>query len=172
MIIRTASPEDIPSLVPLINRAYRGESSRLGWTTEADLLDGLRIDDTSLENILKLPGSLLYAAYKDGIPVATLHAHKNNNVVHFGLFAVEPSIQRKGIGSAILKYAEDESYREWRCQRMCMEVITLREELIAFYNKKGYRCSGLYIPFPSSSLWSEKIENLEMEILEKMYHPC
>lgn len=147
MIIRAASPEDIPSLVPLINRAYRGESSRLGWTTEADLLDGLRIDDTSLGNILKLPDSLLYAAYKDGIPVATLHAHKNDNIIHFGLFAVEPSMQGKGIGSAILKYAEDESYRAWRCQRMCMEVITLREELIAFYNKKRVPLQRIVHPF-------------------------
>ena len=44
MITRPATPADVPALVALVNSAYRGESSRAGWTTEADLLDGQRVD--------------------------------------------------------------------------------------------------------------------------------
>ena len=52
MNISKATLQDIPQLVTLINSAYRGEHSKKGWTTEADLLGGLRTDPDSLEKMM------------------------------------------------------------------------------------------------------------------------
>lgn len=167
MIFRHAIDNDIPTITSLLNRSYRGDSSRVGWTTEANLLSGKRIDETGLLSILNAPDSLIMIAQSDDIITATIHVHREGDTVHFGLFAVEPTLQSKGVGKALLAYAESEAVKRWGVRTAIMEVITHRSELIAYYERRGYVRTGEMIAFPESALWSQLADNLVLEVLKK-----
>lgn len=167
MIFTHAALNDIPALTSLLNRSYRGDSSRAGWTTEADLLSGKRIDDAGLILLINDPDSLILIAHSEDRVFATIHAHHENESVHFGLFAVEPSLQGGGIGKALLAYAESEAVLKWGVRTAIMEVITHREELIAYYERRGYVRTGEMIAFPESELWNQLADNLVLEVLAK-----
>lgn len=169
MTFHHATTDDIPAITSLINRSYRGESSRAGWTTEADLLSGARIDETGLLSILNDPDSLIFITRSDETVLATIYAHHTNKCVHLGLFAVEPTIQGGGIGKRLLAYAEAESVKKWGVERAVMEVITARTELIAYYERRGFIRTGEKVPFPHSPLWDPISSDLELEILEKTF---
>ncbi len=166
--IREAVHGDVSALVSLINRAYRGESSRRGWTTEADLLGGLRIDEAGLAKILDDPDSVVLLVEKKERIIASVHARHTGKQVHLGLFAVDPVLQGEGIGTQLLHYAESEAKRRWGVQAAVMEVISRRDELIAYYERHGYRPTGEIVPFPVSKLWSPFVESLEMSVLCKL----
>lgn len=167
MIFRHAMINDISVLTALLNRSYRGESSRVGWTTEADLLSGKRIDESGLLQLLNDPDSLILIAQTNEIITATIHAHRERDTVHFGLFAVEPTLQGNGIGKALLSYAESEAALKWKISTAIMEVITHRKELIAYYERRGYVRTGEIIAFPKSDLWDQKVDSLALAILRK-----
>lgn len=141
-----ATLNDIPTLTSLLNRSYRGDTSRAGW----NLLNGKRIDEAGLIQLLNDPESLILIAQSEESILATIHAHHENESVHFGLFAVEPSLQGGGIGKALLAYAESEAIRKWGVNTAIMEVITHRSELIEYYERRGYVRSGEMIAFPES----------------------
>ncbi|MDD5158676.1 MAG: GNAT family N-acetyltransferase [Sulfuricurvum sp.] len=167
MIFTHATHNDIPALTSLINRSYRGDSSRAGWTTEADLLNGKRIDEAGLIQLLNNPDSLILIARSDETILATIHAHRETDTVHFGLFAVEPSLQGGGIGKELLAYAESEAMQQWGVSTAIMEVITHRAELIEYYERRGYIRTGEMIAFPESDLWDQKIDSLELAVFHK-----
>ena len=167
MTFRRATLNDISILTSLLNRSYRGDSSREGWTTEADLLSGKRIDETGLLQLLNDPDSLILITRSGDTIMATIHAHHENESVHFGLFAVDPTQQNRGIGKELLAYAESEAVRKWGGSTAIMEVITHREELIAYYERRGYVRTGEMIAFPESDLWDLQVDNLVLEVLAK-----
>lgn len=167
MIFRHAIDNDIPTLTSLLNRSYRGDSSRAGWTTEADLLSGKRIDEAGLLQLLNDPDSLILIAQSEDTILATIHAHHEDDSVHFGLFAVEPTFQSKGVGKALLAYAESVAVQKLGGRTAIMEVITHREELIAYYERRGYVRTGEMIAFPESDLWDQLADNLVLEVLAK-----
>lgn len=167
MIFKYAAPADVSAITPLLNRSYRGDSSRAGWTTEADLLSGKRIDEAGVLELLDDPDSRIFIAKKEESIVASIHAHHENNSVHFGLFAVEPTLQGNGIGKELLTYAEAESIKLWNVDTAVMEVITQRSELIAYYERRGYLRTGEIIPFPESELWAKQVDSLEFAVMEK-----
>lgn len=167
MIYRNAYINDIPALTELINRSYRGESSRVGWTTEADLLSGRRIDEAGVLYLLNDPDSMFLIAESKDTLIASIHAHRQGDTVHFGLFAVEPTLQGSGIGKGLLAYAEFQALDKWEIDTAVMEVITLRTELIDYYKRRGYMETGIEMPFPNSELWSLSVEALRFVVLEK-----
>jgi GNAT superfamily N-acetyltransferase len=167
MKFANAKPTDISALTSLLNRSYRGNSSRAGWTTEADLLSGKRIDEAGLIQLLNDPDSLILIAHSEESILATLHAHREADSVHFGLFAVEPTLQGSGIGKALLAYAESEAHKLWGINTSVMEVITHRSELIEYYERRGYIKTGEMIPFPESDLWYKHVNFLELAVLSK-----
>jgi GNAT superfamily N-acetyltransferase len=167
MTFANAKPTDIPIITSLLNRSYRGDSSRAGWTTEADLLSGKRIDEAELLQLLNDPDSLILIVKSDDTTLATIHVHCEDNTVHLGLFAVEPTLQNKGVGKALLAYAESEAVQKWGIRTAIMEVITHREELIAYYERRGYVRTGEMIAFPESDLWDRQVDFLELAVLTK-----
>lgn len=167
MILLHATLNDIPTITSLLNRSYRGDSSRMGWTTEADLLSGKRIDESGLLLILNDPDSLILIAQSEDTITATIHVHREGDSVHFGLFAVEPTQQGSGLGKALLSYAESEAVQKWGVCTAIMEVITHREELIAYYERRGYVRTGEMIAFPASELWDQKVDLLQLAVLSK-----
>lgn len=164
---------DAQDIAELINSSYRGESSRAGWTTEADILDGLRTTTQEVASIIKRDDAfVLVGVLRDQI-VATICCERQDaygrNIAHLGMIAVKPTLQNKGHGTTMIHAAEAMTFREWRVVGFHMAVITLREELIAFYERLGYSRSGEFKNFPeNSALWQPKVAGLTLEYLVKI----
>ena len=147
---RTATPADVDDIVALVTSAYRGEASRAGWTTEADLLEGNRIDPDVLRADIGRPRSRVVLAARDGAPVACAHVAEDGGHGYFGMFAVAPTLQGGGVGRALLAECERIAREDWGLADMRMTVIDLRTELIAYYLRRGYRLTGEQRPFPAT----------------------
>ncbi|MGC3862508.1 GNAT family N-acetyltransferase [Micromonospora chersina] len=146
--VRTARPADVAALVDLVESAYRGERSRAGWTTEADLLAGQRTDpDMVAEAVTSPDGTVLVVEDGTGL-VACCQLERRDDHVYFGMFAVDPGRQGGGLGRDLLAEAERYARDEWHTGEMRMTVITQREDLIAWYERRGYVRTGELSPFP------------------------
>jgi tyrosyl-tRNA synthetase len=143
----SATAADGEELVALVESAYRGQASRAGWTTEADLLDGQRTDAGAVGEILADPASDVITVRRGGTLVACAHLHRRGQAAYFGMFAVSPPAQGGRIGSAVLEEAERRA-RRWGCRTMEMTVIPQRQDLIGWYERRGYRATGERLPFP------------------------
>ncbi|GGT25034.1 N-acetyltransferase [Streptomyces kurssanovii] len=145
---RDAAEADVPALVALIESAYRGESSRAGWTSEADILGGQRTDPQGVREVITAPGSRLMIVEADGEPVACCQLEHRGEATYFGMFAVRPDLQGAGLGRRIIAEAERSARETWGVAEMHMTVISVREDLIAWYERRGYRRTGRMTPFP------------------------
>ncbi|TJZ44107.1 GNAT family N-acetyltransferase [Streptomyces piniterrae] len=148
LTFRNATDADIPGLVELIESAYRGDSSRAGWTTEADLLEGQRTDPDGVAAVLGKETGLLLIAERDGELIACCQLEHRGDHAYFGMFAVRPTLQGGGLGKMIIAEAERTALATWGVREMRMTVIQQREELIAWYERRGYRRTGELSPFP------------------------
>lgn len=145
---RTATAADVPFIVALVESAYRGDSGRRGWTTESELLDGRRTDVDAVAALVDRPHSCILLAEREGRLLASAHVERQGESGYFGMFAVDPSLQGGGLGKAMLAEAERLAREQWHCRAMRMTVIEQRPELIAWYQRRGYRRTGEYQPFP------------------------
>ncbi|MDF0546230.1 GNAT family N-acetyltransferase [Sphingobium sp. H39-3-25] len=156
-IIRLARPADLPLLHPVIERAYRGDTARQGWTFESDLLDGQRTDIAALSAILASPVDRLLVAERDGALIGCVqvtdkgapeHGDGGTHSAYLGLLCVDPSLQAAGLGRALLAAAEALAVQAFGAERIEMTVIDQRAELIAYYEQRGYVRTGESRPFP------------------------
>lgn len=166
---RKADCADIAAIVALVNSAYRGDSSRQGWTTEADILDGQRTDQQEVLELIERPGSMLLVALQGGELVGSVHLKREDaETAYLGMLTIRPGLQGIGLGNRFIWVAEEVAVREWGVRRMTMSVITLREELIAYYERRGYRRTGELLPFPESPRFGlPRVGRLQLELLEK-----
>lgn len=166
---RLATPEDVTHIVELVHAAYRGDSSRVGWTTEADFLDGTRTDNDEVAEIIHTPNNVILLCEHAHQLMASVHVQKQPDASYLGMFAVRPTQQNSGIGKALLEYAESFARDTWHSSRMQMSVITLRTELIAWYERRGYHRTGIFKSFPYgiARYGTPKREDLLLEVLEK-----
>lgn len=149
LYLRPATLLDVPALVALVNSAYRGESSRLGWTTEADLLDGQRIDAEALAADIEAAGHVVLVYEEDGAAAACVHLERTGDTgCYLGMLTTRPVMQAAGIGKAMVAAAERWAVEHWGARVMHMTVLSLRRELIAWYERRGYRQTGERKPFP------------------------
>lgn len=169
LAFRAATDADIEAIVALVTSAYRGESSRAGWTTEADLLDGARIDPEVLRADIARDGSRVVLAERDSALLACAHVAVDGDAGYFGMFSVVPGLQGGGIGKQVLAECERIVRDDWRLPAMRMTVIDVRDELIAFYQRRGYRRTGITKPFPygDARFGEPKRDDLRFEVLEK-----
>jgi ribosomal protein S18 acetylase RimI-like enzyme len=167
---RNATPADVDAIVSLVTSAYRGDASRAGWTTEADFLDGNRIDPDVLRVDIERPRSRVVLAERDATLLACAHVADEGGHGYFGMFAVVPGLQGGGIGKALLDECERIARDDWQLPDMRMTVIDIRNELIAFYERRGYRRTGMYKPFPHGDerFGIPKRDDLRFEVLEKL----
>jgi GNAT superfamily N-acetyltransferase len=155
LAFRPAGEDDAPAVLALVRRAYRGEASRAGWTTEADLLDDGRIELPELLHKITGPESLVLVVESRGDLVACCElAHRGDGLAYFGLFAVEPTLQAGGLGRRVLAEAERVARGLWSSTVMEMTVIGQRSELIFWYERRGYALTGERRPFPYDELGS------------------
>lgn len=150
---RTACPKDAPALSHLVNSAYRGDSSKAGWTTEADLLGGQRTDADKILEMIESQTSQIEIAFdserSDDILGCVYLNQENIVTLYFGMLTVNPAIQAQGLGKLLLSHLEsvarDKGYKKIR-----MTVISVRKELIAFYERRGYWATGVTEVFPAN----------------------
>jgi ribosomal protein S18 acetylase RimI-like enzyme len=148
LTFRVAVGHDVAAVVALVESAYRGESGQRGWTTESHLLDGQRTDVESVAALIDSEGSLVLLAEQGGELVACCHIERQDTFGYFGMFAVNPLLQRAGLGRAVLAEAERLARETWQATSMRMSVIEQRVELIAWYERRGYQLTGETRPFP------------------------
>lgn len=145
---RRAGDADAAAIVALAESAYRGDASRRGWTTEADMLDGQRTDVPGVLAMLAGPDQAILLAERAGRPSGCCHVQRDGDVCWFGLFAVDPDAQGQGIGDALLAQAERHAAQVLGARRMKMKVLWMRDSLIAWYVRRGYRRTDESHPFP------------------------
>ena len=166
---RIATINDITRIIELVHSAYRGESSRAGWTTESDFIDGTRTDSQEITDIINTPNNIIVLTEQDNQLLASVHLQKQGNTAYLGMFAVDPTVQNTGIGKSLLNAAELTAQQQWQCDRVHMTVITIRNELISWYERRGYQRTGIFKPFPYgiARYGKPKRDDLVLEILEK-----
>jgi ribosomal protein S18 acetylase RimI-like enzyme len=145
---RHATVADVPALVDLTNSCYRGEGSRRGWTSEADFLDGQRVDADTVAELLGRTNTLVLVGESAGRIITCCELQRSVNGAYFGMFSVRPDLQGAGLGRAVLAEAERTVSQEWGCRLMRMKVLKQRPELIAWYERRGYSNTGKTEPFP------------------------
>jgi ribosomal protein S18 acetylase RimI-like enzyme len=149
MQIRTVTSEDLPALHALVERAYRGDAARTGWTHEADLLDGQRTDLEALAETLADPDRRILVAFDGDTLVGCVQISKvAGGRAYLGLLTVDPDRQACGLGAKLIAAAEDQALALFGAQAMEMTVIRQRKELIAYYERRGYALTGEERPFP------------------------
>jgi len=167
---RLASTADVPAIVGLVNSVYRGDSSRRGWTTEADLLDGQRTDAAEVSALMAAPQSFFLLGEDAAGLLGCAHLRCADHVAWLGMFSIRSGRQGLGIGRRFLEEAEGRVRQCWRVRGMRMSVISLRRELIAYYQRRGYRSTGSTLPFPSDPRFgTPKVSELEFVVLEKTF---
>lgn len=165
--ISIATKDQLDAILQLVNSAYRGESSRSGWTTEADLIAGnVRIDKPSLEEVYHLEGSVILTYVEGDKLVGTVNLQQKKDHLYLGMFSVAPTHQNAGIGKKLLKAAEEYALH-LVLPSIQMSVISVRHELISWYQRNGYVDTGERIPFKEDGMSGKHLRVLEFAVLQK-----
>jgi ribosomal protein S18 acetylase RimI-like enzyme len=169
MQTRRAITTDATPLAALINSAYRGDESRQGWTTEAELLDGVRTTEAEVIELVNTPNSQILIGLDSNEILACVHLQLVSDAAFLGMFCVRPRRQANGVGKTLMAEAERAVVRDWAATKMLMDVISVRAELIAFYERRGYRMTGKSSAFPvNDALWTPKMKNMQLMRMEKL----
>ena len=167
---RLATAADVDAIVALVNSGYRGDSSRVGWTTEADILGGQRTDADEIARLMAEDDSVILLCLDKDEIVGSVHLERvDETIAYMGMLVIRPVLQGHGLGRRFIGEAERFARAEWGISRVRMQVISLRHELIAYYERRGYRRTGETALFPSHDpkFGLPKVEGLMFEELEK-----
>jgi ribosomal protein S18 acetylase RimI-like enzyme len=169
MPVLTATLQDIPELVTLINSAYRGDASKKGWTTEADLLKGeIRTNEETIGQLMQTEGAVFLKYINEQTEiVGCVFLDKKGNKLYLGMLSVSPVLQAKGTGKKLMHAAVSYAKQEG-CDAIFMRVISVRHELINWYEKQGYYKTGQTEPFPDDNRFGIPTQPLEFLIMEKL----
>jgi ribosomal protein S18 acetylase RimI-like enzyme len=165
--IHPATATDVPALNKLVNSAYRGESSRKGWATEADLIDGTRIDEAAMLDLIQDKNTTVLKYTEDEVILGCVELRKEGDNLYLGMLSVRPDLQAKGIGKKLM-FAGEDFGRKQGCKKVFMTVISVRDKLIEWYVRHGYRLTGERKPFTMpDERWGIPKQQLEFVVLEK-----
>ncbi len=164
--ISKAGIDDVPELEILVNSAYRGTSSRAGWTTEADYLDGIRIDKEGLEEMITRKDASLLLLKEQNVILACVYLQKQEDELYLGMLTVSPGIQAKGYGKKLL-FASEKYALSIDCSKILITVISLRTELIAWYERHGFYLTGEKRPFPDDPRFGIPKQPLQFVVMKK-----
>ncbi len=148
----------------LINQTYRGE---IGWTTEAAIIQGDRTDRLEIEAAMAHPDACFFVANQPFMLASCIYIAKENEHAYIGFFSVHPSLQQQGFGKYILEQAEAFACHTMQVRKFIMFVVSQRPELIAFYQRRGYRLTGQVEAYPLH-LGAPKAPGLTIDYLEKV----
>ena len=151
MLLHPAVEADYPAIVDLANLAFRGTGANSSWNTEAVFIEGQRLDESLLREDLAAKPDAQLLAYRDdsdGLLLGTvLLEERRDGVWYLGLLTIRPDLQKRKLGRGLLAAAEDFA-RARGGRRIRMTVVNVRDTLIAWYQRRGYRLTGETQPFP------------------------
>lgn len=169
MRLERATRDDLPAIHALVERAYRGDTARRGWSHEADLLTGQRTSIQELQSFLDAGEQLMVWRDSGAIRACVRLIALGGGLAYLGMLTVDPALQGEGLGKRLLAAAEDHARRHMGADRMEMQVFSRRRELLSFYERRGYRPTGERRPFPYAE-WPQAgalFDDLEFVVLEK-----
>jgi len=167
--IRIAEPKDSENVCDLVNSVYRGDNAKKGWTTEADLLEGIRIDINKVNEIISSENNVLLLITDQDKVIGSVHLEKKGSKCHLGMLSVDVNYQNRGIGRLLMDKSEEYAKTEFRCNKMEMKVIGQRKELIDYYLRRGYEITGEKEPFiVNSHFGAPKAAGLYFEYMVKI----
>lgn len=169
---RLATEKDAQAIAALVNSAYRGDSSKQGWTTEADLLGGQRTDREAISETIQKANNVFLLCFQNEDLLGSVHLVQQNENCYLGMFTVQPTLQGSGIGKQFIQAAEDFARKEWNSKSVSMSVIVQRTELISWYERRGYAKTGKTFPFPygDERFGIPKRDDLSMIELKKIFY--
>lgn len=164
-----ASPEQAGEITVLVNSVYRGENSKKGWTTEADILGGIRITEEKVSEEINSADSVIMLAVYENKIIGCVHLEKENNSCWLGMLSVNVNYQTYGLGKILIEKSEKLVKEKFGCDEMKMKVIGVRKELIEYYLRRGYSLTGEHEDFitAAGTFGEPKTEKLYFEILSK-----
>lgn len=145
-IFREANIEDISKIVELVNLSYRSKEFQ-GWTSEADIVEGDRIHYDQVKHLIN-DGSTLFVMFKNKELIGCVHVQKQVECCYIGMLTIHPKVQNMGMGKDILKLVEEYSIKNYSINIFKMSVLSVRKELIHFYERRGYKLTGESEPYP------------------------
>lgn len=165
---RIAVLSDVNDIVALVNCAYRPAIRNVSWTNESDWVEGERTSAKQVIQLLLRANSVVLIAEMNAEIVGCIHLEKNGASCHIGMLAVLPNQQQSGLGKCLLAHAENYAKEKFSANRLAMEVVTSRIELIDFYLRRGYQRTGVLHDYPvRAGVGNPKVANLKIEMLEK-----
>ena len=173
-VFRPATTADVEALHALVTRAYRGDAARLGWTHEADLLDGQRTDVEALTEAVEDADKVILMAHHGGVLIGcVMLMRQGDGAAYLGMLSVDPVRQASGLGRRLLVAAEAEAAARFGAGRIEMTVIRQRPELIAWYERRGYTLTGATADFPMDDerFGLPKRTDLQFVVLAKTLSP-
>jgi GNAT superfamily N-acetyltransferase len=144
--IRPATTNDAAAIAALVNRAYRPSGESPGWTHEAHLVEGDRISEAGVRELI-VPGSIVLVAIEGGSIIACVHVEARGTSAYIGMLTTEPARQAGGLGKQMLAAAERWAAAHFKAETLCMSVLERRTDLLAYYERRGYRKTGHSEPF-------------------------
>lgn len=165
--ILPATAADMPELMALVNSAYRGPQSRKGWTHEADLIEGtLRADEIYLQEMLADARAVILLYRTDEKLQGCVYLQQRGDKLFLGMLSVAPELQTGGIGKKLMQAAEDHG-RKLGCAAIQITVISHRKELVAWYERRGFRSTGETQPFAEHPRFGTPRSEIEFQVMEK-----
>jgi ribosomal protein S18 acetylase RimI-like enzyme len=175
---RYATVADVDAAVALIERAYRAPETAGRWDSESHLLTGPRTSRAEIAGLVADPYSRLLLAEVDGRMAGCCLLQKRGTTgctdekngadgAYFGMFAIDTGARTAGLGKIILAEAERRVRELWQATAMVMTVINVRTELIAWYERRGYRATGARLPFPFTATSGETTRDFDLVELRK-----
>lgn len=162
-----ATPSDAERVHSLIERAYRGTVAATGWTNETELLEGPRSTLGEVAGIIADPQSRFVLAIANGSLIASALIKKYKDGAYFGMFAVDPDLQQGGIGKMHIARCEADARRLWNAKFLRLTVISLRDELISWYERRGFVRTGEHEPFPFDEAPGALRTDFDLVVLQK-----
>jgi len=164
-----ASPEHAGEITSLVNSVYRGENAKKGWTTEAEILGGIRITEEKVIEYINTKDNVIIIAVDDKKLIGCVHLEKENNFCWLGMLSVNVNYQTFGLGKILIEKSESFAKEKFGCNEMKMKVIGVRKELLEYYFRRGYRLTGEHEDFiiDEETFGKPFVQGLYFEILSK-----
>lgn len=167
LVFSFATVDDVPRVAALIELAYRGAMAAKGWTNETGLLEGPRTSASEVDRLVRDPRSRFLMALRDGRLVACCLLQQYGDGAYFGMFAVDPDVQQQGLGKAVVVHSEEAARVLWKAKFLRLTVISLREALIAWYQRRGFVLTGEREPFPFDEAPGALRTDFDLVVLQK-----
>jgi ribosomal protein S18 acetylase RimI-like enzyme len=168
---RIATERDADEIAALVNRAYRPTTGTSGWTHEAQLVAGERSAAVQVLSLFR-PQSHVLVLCDEGAIAGCVHVQIDGSIAYMGMLATDPEVQAQGVGKQMLLFAEDYAMSNYQPAVFRMSVLSVRTELMAFYERRGYVRAGEVEAYPvHAGVGRPLVEGLLVETLVKSAAP-